>query len=144
MANTNTTLEQMNVLAQKIADLRVEEERVSQTKKAITAELEAAENEMITLLVENQMKNYKAPCGLISLSHRTSVKTPKTPEDRAAFFEYLKQQGLYDSMISVNSLSLAALYKEEFKKAIDAGATDYEMPGIREVTINPSISFRRA
>lgn len=137
------TVDQLTRQCQKIADLRWEESQLSMTKKKVTEELELAEKEMLEMLNQSGLKNFKSPVGTVSISHRTSVKTPKTEEDRQAFFEYLKSKGLYDTMISVNSATLNSFYKAEFEEAKERGDDDFEIPGIKEVTIDQNLSFRR-
>lgn len=137
------TVKEMNDLAEEIARLRSEEDEASDKKKAITAKLEAAENKMVELLITNNLKNYRAPAGLASLSFRTSVKTPKTPEQKTLFFEYLRKTGRYDDMVSVNSQTLNSFYKEQLELAKERGEDDVQIPGITEITVNPNLSFKR-
>lgn len=137
------TMDEINAQISKIADLRVKEAAAAQAKKMVLDELEVAENKMIEMLIACNMKSHRGPDGMAVISYKTSVKTPKTPEHRAAFFAYLKEQGLYDAMISVNSQTLNSLYKEGLEQAKNDGKDDYQIPGITEVTINPSLSFRK-
>lgn len=137
------TIEQLNGLIENVAKLRIEEARVSKEKSTVLSDLEMAENAVLEALVENGMTNYRGPAGMVSLSQRTSVKTPKTQEDREAFFFYLKEKGLYDDMISVNSQTLNSFYKAGLEEAREKGLTDFIIPGIGEVTIKASLSFRK-
>ncbi len=137
------TLAEMN---NKIADLRalsVKEKDLKDALKEVNAVQAEIEAQLIEALMDNQLKNYRAPEGLVSLVQKTSVKTPKTPEAREAFFGWLRERGLYDQLISVNSMTLNALYKEEFEAAALRGDMDFKVPGLEEVTITPSISFRK-
>lgn len=143
MSINEVTLVKMEALAKTIDDLRRKETEMKQAKEAVSNELEAREQEMIKILTDNEMKGYRAKVGLLSLAFRTSVRTPKTPEDRAAFFEYLKAQGLYDQMISVNSQTLNSFYKSKLDEAVNRGEEDFAIPGLKEVTISPTLSFRR-
>lgn len=137
------TLAEMNGLAASIAQLRDEEDAASQVKKKATQALEAVETRMLTLLLENNLQNYKAPAGLCSVTARTSVKTPKTPQEKQALYDYLKAQGRFDDLISVNSATLNSYYKEEFELAKERGDDDFKIPGLTEVTVTPNLSFRR-
>lgn len=139
----SVTVNELNALAEKIAHLRAQEEEAGRAKKVITEELEAAEAQMVMLLTENDMRSYKAPAGNVVLAFRTSVKTPKTPEDREAFFAHLKEQGLYDAMVTVNSATLNAFYKDQLERAKLDGRDDFEIPGLKEVSITPTLQFRR-
>ena len=137
------TIEQMNQLAERIDNLRRREEEASSVKKSVTNELESAENEMIVALQEGGLKNYRAPAGLCTVTFRTSVKTPKTPEEKAAFYGFLKENGYYDELISVNSQKLNSFYKEQMELAIERGDDDFALPGIEGVTVTPNLSFKR-
>ena len=138
------TLEQMNAIAEQIAKLRSEEEMASQVKKEITSKLELAENEMILALQEADLKSYRSPAGLCTVTFRNSVKTPKTPEEKEAFYSFLKAKGYYDDLVSVNSQKLNGFYKEQFELAKERGEDDFEIPGLKEVTTVVNLSFKRA
>lgn len=138
-----TTIQDINQLAEKIATLRAKEAEASLVKKEITTELEATEKQMIETLIANDMQSYKSPHGTCSLSFRTSVKIPRTAEDREAFFSYLKSKGLYDTMIGVNSQTLNSFYKSEIEAAKERGDADFNVPGISEISVNQILSFRK-
>jgi hypothetical protein len=137
------TIEQMNEHVRLIADLRAKEAEISQHKKAVSEELELAEQKALSMLEESGMKSFKTPFGTVGVSYRTSVRTPKTEEDKQKLFVYLRERGL-ESMIGVNSMSLNSLYKAGLEQAIAEGKDDFELPGVTEVTMNPIISFRKA
>lgn len=131
----------LNQLAEKIKDLRSKESEKAQEKKAITDELESAEGQMLELLTEAGLTSYSSPFGRVGISYRTSVRTPKTQEDKEAFFSYLKEIGQYDLLISINSQSLNSFYKEQLSLAKEQGLDDFIVPGINEVKITPTLSF---
>jgi hypothetical protein len=139
----STSLEEMNLLAEKIARLRNDEAEASRIKRGITSELELAENTMIEFLQKNDLKNYRAPAGLCTVTFLNSVKTPKTPEAKQAFYAFLKEKGHYDELVSVNSQKLNSFYKEQFELARERGDTDFEIPGLTEVTTITNLSFKR-
>lgn len=137
------TLDSMNKLAEEIAELRDKEKAAKDVAKGITAELEARENKMVELLLENGMHNYRAPAGLCYLAFKTSVRQPQGDE-QTKFYEFLKKEGLFESMISVNSQKLNSYYKEQFELAKERGQDDFVIPGLTEVKINPSLNFKRS
>jgi hypothetical protein len=137
------TLSEMELLIEKIKELREKETEASRIKKDISTELEMLENLMIQNLNSQGLSSYRGKQGTVSITHRTSVKKPETDEDKAAFHNWLREQGLYDSLISVNSQSLNALYKNKFAEALEQGNTDFSIPGISGVTIQESLSFRK-
>lgn len=137
------TLESMNKLAEQIADLRDKEKAAKDVVKGITADLEAKENSMVELLLENGMHNYRAPAGLCYLAFKTSVRQPQGDE-QTKFYDFLKKNGLFETMISVNSQKLNSYYKEQFELAKERGESDFAIPGLTEVKINPSLNFKRS
>jgi hypothetical protein len=138
------TLGTLNRLMGEVKELRDKETRVNFEKKLITDELEAKEAALMEILVSNNMGSFRSPYGLASISKRLSVKTPKSEDDRKKFFEYLKEKGVYDHLITVNSMTLNSYYKEEFAAAEQRGDADtFTIPGITEVTIQPILSFRK-
>jgi len=141
---TDITVGQLNAQAELISALRSEESMKGQEKKAVSEKLEAAENAMLFMLEQCNLTTYKSPFGTVTRKYRKSVKIPRTEEDRAAFFQYLKDKGLFDSYIGVDSRKLTSLYNEEFEAAVASGNSDWEMPGIHEVTITPILSLTRA
>ena len=130
--------------AQQINDLRTIEASIAAEKREASAKLETAESEMLEMLHDQGMTNFKCVEGTFFISHRTSVKTPKTPEQREAFFSYLRAQGLFDSLISVNSQSLSKLYKEGLEEAKKQGQKDFNLPGITEVSFSEILCVSKA
>lgn len=137
------TVEELENAAAQIAALRERESELSNQKKVITAELEQSEAKFLDMLKSEDMTSYKSKVGTIGISHRSSVKTPKSPEERKAFFAYLQSKGIFDSMISVNSMTLNAWYKRELDSAIEQGKDDFEVPGLTGLTLTETITFRR-
>ncbi len=136
-------IETLKAQMKKIVELRTAEAQAAAIKTEAYKELEIAENEMVQMLIDAQLPNFRSEHGLASVSYRTSVKTPKTPEDKAAFYAYLKEKGLYDQMISVNSATLNSFFKDALETAKREGKDDFVVPGLGEVTVTPNLSFRK-
>lgn len=141
--NHDAKLKELIDLAANIVELRDKEKEASDAKKVITAKLEIAEIKALELLQANNLKQFRAPACLLSLAFLTSAKTPKTPEDKAALFAYLKEINRYDDMVSVNSQTLNSFYKEQLELAKERGEDDIQIPGITEVTVLPRLSVTR-
>jgi hypothetical protein len=78
--------------------------------------------------------------GTLYFSNRMSVTMPKNPEDREAFFNYLKEKGAFDGLITVNSMTLNSFYKQE---AEIANSPDFKIPGIGTPTLIKTLNMRR-
>ncbi len=134
----------MNKQVLKIGELRSDEEDASRVKKEISDQLEIEEKRMMEMLQDSGMTSYKSPVGQVVLAYRTSVKTPKLPEEKAALFAWLEEQGLYDAMVSVNSKTLNSLYNAKIEEAKERGDADFVLPGCDGVTITPQLRFKRS
>jgi len=137
------TIDEMNRLCEDIATTRDTVAEISREKKEAQERLDELEATLLQQMLDAGMHHYASPVGKFGLSARTSVKTPKTPEDRAKFFEWLKSIGVYDQTITVNSQTLNALYRKELEQAQAEGRDDVQIPGITEVKVNTILSFRR-
>lgn len=100
------------------------------------------EQKVIAILKAGNIKKYTSGGVSISLKDRVSVKTPKTEEDKAAFFAWLKERGVEEQYLTVNSQSLNSLYKQEREAALERGDLDFKIPGIGEETIYTTLSIR--
>jgi hypothetical protein len=142
MTASNTTIEALNAQAELIAKLRDKDDEASRARKDVANALEAEETKMIEMLSSCDLTSFKSKYGHAIITHRTSVKTPKTPEAQAMFKAWLKNNHL-EHLLTVNSNSLNALYKDELEAARERGDSDFSIPGIDEVTIKQSLMFKK-
>lgn len=141
----DVTLNDLEALCAQIATERSICDQISAVKKEQDRKLEDQERKLLDLLRALEKTSYQSKVGTFSVSHRLSVRIPGTPEARTAFFDYLKNRGLFEQMITVNSATLNSFYKNEFEIAKEQGdGMDFEMPGIGEPSISETISFRKA
>lgn len=139
------TVGQLEGLCQQIAEQRKTAEEKKALYKLETDKLDSLEKNLLNTLKAMGRNNYPSKVGTFSISHRMSVKLPATPEERKAFFAYLQERGLYDSMVSVNSNTLNAFYKKEFEIANEEGrGLDFAIPGVGEPTLNEIMAFKAA
>ena len=75
---------------------------------------------------------------------RSSVVTPKTPEEKKELFKFLQDRGIFYEMASVNSQTLNSLYKNLAEEEKAKGNFDFKMPGVPEPTISIKLKLRRS
>lgn len=142
---TKLTTAEFEEFCESIKKQRDVVDEISKQKKDEEQKLAQLEDQMIAALAALGRDNYQSKVGTFYLSHRTSVKVPKTPEAREAFFTYLKDKGVFENLITVNSQTLNSFYKEEFAAAQAEGrGLEFEIPGLDEPTIKESLGFRKA
>jgi hypothetical protein len=140
------TVDEMN---QKVQEIRAKEEEYEAARKVSTAlgyEVDKLYEQIGQMLLDLGQDSFKTPLGTVSLRKRTSFKTPKDEESRTAFFNKLKEMGVFDSMITVNSNTLNSFLKAEYEQA-EANGEDmvtYKFDGIEPPTISVTASLRKA
>lgn len=109
----------------------------------VQEQYEDAKIEFSQMLDRAGMERYDIDGSTISISERTSVRVPADESDRQAFFDYLRSQGIYERMITVNSRTLNSWYRgEEEAKARD-GIFDFQVPGINQISTYRELTIRK-
>jgi hypothetical protein len=87
------------------------------------------EQERLATILESHGKSkYVSEHGTVSYKYVSTYKVPKDDDSRAAFFAHLREKGIYDSMITVNSRTLNSWAKAE--EAAHPEDIDFQIPGI--------------
>lgn len=84
---------------------------------------------------------YDSNYGTIEIRTKNSFKTPKTPEQKKAFFEYLQSKGIFWEYVSVNANSLNSFCGQEYEAAKEEGK-ECAIPGIENPTEYQTIAYR--
>ena len=135
------TVDELNRMVTQLDEARLEYDKRrihTQEQDAIVNELEGR---IIATLSALNLKGFRGEAGAVELANRTSVKIPQG-ENKDTFFNYLKEQGVFDTLASVNSNTLNAWYKEEDKKA----ALEHRIlriPGLDMPTTTPILKLKR-
>ena len=138
------TIDQLESLSKQIADKRAEIDIISLERKKKDAELSELESKMMLTLEEAGKHDYHAECGTVYITERVSVKVPKDLDEKRKLFGYLREKGIFEELVSVNSQTLNAYYKAERKLAEEAGNPFFELPGVGEPTVDQILAFRKA
>lgn len=142
---SEVTVNELEELCAEIAKQRDVLDVIDAQKKEENKKLIEFENKLLEMFRSLGKSSYPSKVGTLSVTHRMSVKLPANPEDKKAFFTYLKDRGLFEDMVGVHSATLNSFYKAEFEAAKDRGeGLDFALPGINTPTINETVSFRAA
>lgn len=85
--------------------------------------------------------------GTISIDAKTVVRVPNTIEAKQAFFQYLAEnltEEAMTAMMTVNSNTLNAWYKEKLDEASSKGILGFSVPGIEQPTMREGLRFIKA
>lgn len=139
------TLSDLNTLGQEIKNIRDEIGKYKLAIADLQEALDGKEGQFIQMLKDNGMEKYFVPgVGTAFVSTRFTYKVPKTPEERAAFFDYLKKKGVYEGMVTVHSQTLNSWARAELDAAITEGATDFKVPGLGDPSMYETLNIRKA
>lgn len=141
MEASAVTVEQLKLKCERAFELRGEVDMKKTELSAIQKSLDELENEIVAVLEELGLKSFKSTSGTIETRVRQSVKVPQG-DGRQEFFNYLKDRGLFDSLITVNSQTLNAWYKQEAEIAVEEKRM-LVVPGLEMPTSTVSVVLKR-
>jgi hypothetical protein len=136
------TLAMMEDLAAQGFRLRERIKELADEEKEVQESLRNVKGKLLTYLAHFQLPKYQSKLGTIFTKKTYSVRVPKDESSRAQFFEFLKTEGIFDELITVNSRTLNSLYNERLEQAKDAGES-FSMPGIEPPTMFEDVQFKK-
>lgn len=146
MKNVETmSVEEFGELCASSFELQKEIESIEKGPlKDLKTKLKSIDALIMDKLENMDVSNFSCKAGTVVRNRRFTVPTPKTREDKEAFFDWLKAKGddVYFSYLSINSQSLNALYRTEQDLAAEEGNLDFKLPGIGEPGMLEYVSRR--
>jgi hypothetical protein len=136
------TVEQLNELVSHLFDLREDKEEAEAELSGINDEIKQAEGKILEVLTELELDNFKGTRGTVTQVTKQAYKIPATPEEKVQFFDYLKSQGVFDGMISVNYNTLNSWAEKEVEAAKERGDMFFTIPGLGAPTVNKILQKR--
>jgi hypothetical protein len=143
------TIDELMTLCKEIKNSR---DKVDELKKIYQDANAACEELEVKLLGELKKPRDGHPKGLKSFQdgefkftcvEKKSITVPKG-DDREEFFEYLKEIGHYEALITVDSRALNSWYTQEDKAAKARGEPYAVVPGLALPTSKEILSVRKA
>lgn len=112
--------------------------------KNLKVDFEQVKTKILRAIEASGIGSLKAHGWTFYKKDETSVKTPKTIEEKQELFEFLRERGIFDEMVSVNSKTLNTLYKNLSEEAADQGILEFVMPGVGAPTTYTTLEMRRS
>lgn len=142
-ATKDVSVKDLDNLCTQIRDQRAKADEVRAALKREQGALDELEQRFIATLEQLGKTSYDAADARFGISYRSSVRVPQG-DDRERFFNFLKETGEFDSLITVNSQTLNGWYKQKFESAKESGELlDFKVPGLDEPTLSPVLSVRK-
>lgn len=96
------------------------------------------------IIEASEIQKFTAHGFTFFIEEKESVSIPKSPEAKEAFFNYLKEMGMFDSMITVHSATLNSTYKSLADAALKEGILEFSIPGIEPPTSYKTLKLRKS
>lgn len=130
-------LTELKQMTNKLFSLRQEKAAKEAEVDEITAQVKDLEYKILNVLEAAEMSRFDGDlCTVIKTDH-LSVTMPKDESNRRAFFDYLKERKIFDSMITVHSGTLNSWYREE-----DA-IGNFQIPGLDQPKSYSKLQVRK-
>ena len=130
-------------LAKEAAMLKAEMAEMELQTKIKKSRFEEITDQILKTLDLLEMESFRAQGFLFYKTVESSVKIPKTVEDKKLLFQFLEEKGIFMEIASVNSQTLNSLYKNLAKEAAKNGNFDFRIPGVEEPTTYNNLKLRK-
>lgn len=131
-------LEEMNALCEALDAAEEDYKEKKKISDNADKEKKKIRQNIIDALEASGLKSFKSNAGTVTVVEKLSYATPKTLEEKAAFFDYITEkygQDSADGLRTVNSRSLNSFLNE---------SGEISVPGIAAPVGNNTLSFRRS
>lgn len=136
------TIAELQGLVTELLFLRGERDNFRRLSAQYDERVDETELKLVNMLEAAGMARFDTDEATIFRSSRSGARVPKTPAEREAFFAYLRERGLFDHMVTVNSQTLNSWLKEEMRNAEERGDIGFEVPGLN-VEVRQVLSLRK-
>jgi len=128
-------LKEIKELVYRLDDLKTQKQTLNEQLSEINEELVKTEVAISEALTENGLESFKSDIGTAYKVVHPSI----TVEDKQTFHKWLKQQGAFEDIVSVNASTLKAFVKSQTQEGED-------FPNIPGLTISSyvKLNFRRS
>jgi hypothetical protein len=86
--------------------------------KPIQDELNKVIGELTLIMEAMDLDRFDGSIGKVSLVTQDYVSNPATEEAKAAFYQHLKDEGVFEEMVSVHHQKLNSYYKNKLEEAV--------------------------
>lgn len=144
-APTKDTLKEFQAMCVEVWKQRAVCDTLGQRLDAEKKKLEDVKKKVLAYMTEYEIEKHNVPgLGSVYAQQKFSWKVPKDEDRREAFFNYLKQKQIFESMVTVPSATLNSFAKKELEAAVEEGNVDFEVPGLGEPTSYHVLGMRKS
>lgn len=117
--------------------------QIEEGLKALSEKKTQLEGQIVGLMKDAGISHLKGKNGSLGLTTRRSVAQPETMEQKMQFFDFLREKGIFEEMVSVNSRTLSSFVTAEIEAKEKEGVFGWVPPGLKEPNITQVLSVRK-
>lgn len=133
-----TAIEDLRNLINGWWDLKQEKKDLEARAEKLGSEAAELEMQIIAIMEANDQDDFEGTNVKIFRNYETRARVEQTEP----FYNYLKEVGVFDDLISVNARTLNKFVKDTRKAKEEEGFFDYQLPGITTFE-QPKLNHRR-
>ena len=117
--------------------LEAEKETLAAMTKAKNLEIAEADKFIMDALQAQNMKGLDTEFGKFAVK----VESYATIKDRDKLYAWLKEKGIFDSLVTISAATMNSFFKQEEEKAMEAQDLDFEIPGMEATSQRTKLSI---
>lgn len=138
-----TSTEELGNLVEQLWDYKNQISNLNQEIDKLKENKNGIEKKLLTIMRDSGFERIDSRSCSASVMQKTSVRIPHTKEQKEIFFDWLKEKEIFWEKVNINSQSLNSLYKTELEIAKENGISNFNLPGITEVSDYYELSLRK-
>ncbi len=140
---SETTIAGLRTLCESLIAARESKDELNKELKAVQEAIDELEVKILNVMKENALPNFKGEFGTVSIKNTKSITQPGSLEDKRQLFNYLRSQGIFEEMVSVNSRTLSSWANKEIEEKEKRGIFGWVPPGLKPPETYSSLSVRK-
>lgn len=139
------TVKDLDNLVREIAAKRAEIEELETQTTAKNKELASLQAKAHNYLRELGRDDFKSPFGTLAIRQVWQVTNPKTEEEKAALFSWMRERGIYDRYATVHATALKSLFLAEREAYVKDGGDPmlFTLPGMEPAKLFETANFTK-
>ena len=109
----------------------------------ISEKIKTLESKILLIMQEHKMPKFPCEFGTFSLVTKKSVTQPENLDEKLKLFSYLRDQGCFEEMVSVNSRTLSSWASREIEAKEKEGIFGWAPPGLKPASEHKTLSVRK-
>ena len=143
--NTQINVGEFEALCKEVFELKAKEDVLENQMKELGAEIDSRKKKIMGILDSmGKEKHFVGGMGTLFIQNRFTVSMPKEPTQKKAFYDYLREKGIFEDLVTVHSQTLNAYYKNELAAAAEVGNVDFKIPGLAEPNLVKTLAVRKS